>query len=76
MKRKGYSGSDINEDVLQTYLQKTIIEKKLSKSKLDQAVAALNFRYYDTDKMLLQKLKAPKKYKTINKMPHYAYTIE
>ena len=48
--------------------------KELSRSKLEQAVAAINFRYFEVEKVLNEKLKAPKYNKGKVKLPHFAYT--
>jgi hypothetical protein len=55
-------------------LLEEIIDKRLSKSKLELSVAALNFRFGEVEKKFT--LKAEKYRGGENGRPHYAYSHE
>jgi site-specific recombinase XerD len=55
IKKNNISEAEVCVDIVEQYILKEVIEKKLSKSKLDLVVAALNFKYEN-----IFKIKAPK----------------
>ena len=71
---KSINETSVTKDHVERYLVEEIIDKKLSKSKLQLSVAALNFRFNTFEEKF--KLKATKYKGGKNKWAHFAYSKE
>ena len=59
-------------ELVESYILNEVVKKRLSKSKLDLTVAALNFRFNSVEGKFL--IKAPKYKGGDNHLPHFSYT--
>ena len=64
--------NEVDLKLVESYILNEVIKKRLSKSKLDLSVAALNFRFHSVEERFL--IKAPKYKGGDNHLPHFSYT--
>ena len=64
--------NEVDLELVESYILNEVIKKRLSKSKLDLSVAALNFRFHKVEEIF--HIMAPKYKGGDNHLPHFSYS--